>query len=327
MINVLELRANPLSKSNGIDRYCKALRELFADDDEISILPVENYPMKRDKLFKEKYDTAFLREIVNNKSIDVVHINGYASFSVMQSFLLAKKANKKIVFTAHWHPFGYLSHPLRAKLFFYVLLKPIIKKYADVVVTINNEDTAFFKGFHKKVFQIPHWIESKSIKANIDKKEPKLILFVGRLNDQNKGAEHLLMLPKGKYDIHCVGPSDGDLRSDITNHVNISFEELSLLYRKASLVVVPSRYEAFSYVAMEALSLGTPVLLSERVRIADYLDGVEGVYTFNYHNQQDFCDRVEASLGKSVDVKRVLEVLSQDRMKRKYRDLFLSLSK
>ena len=326
MINILELRPNPLSKSNGIDRYCKALRELFVDDNDISILPVENFPMERDKLFKEKYDTAFLKELLSNKSIDVVHINGYASFSVFQSFLLAKKANKKVVFTAHWHPFEYLSHPLRAKLFFYVLLKPIIKKYADVVVTINNEDTAFFKGFHKNVFQIPHWIEIKSIKENSVKKEPKMILFVGRLNDQNKGAEHLLMLPKGKYDIHCVGPSDGELRSDITNHVNISFEELSLLYRKASLLVVPSRYEAFSYVAMEALSLGTPVLLSERVRIADYLDGVEGVYTFNYHNKQEFCNKVESSLGKSVDVKRVLEVLSQDRMKREYRDLFLSLS-
>ena len=328
MIKILELRPNPNSKSNGIDKYCNALRNMFSGDDSVTILPVENYPMKKGHILKERYESAVLDEYLKNKDIDIVHINGFASFSVIQMFWYAHKAKKKIVYTAHWHPFEYLNHPFRAKVFYYLFLKPLIKRYADVVVTINNEDTAFFKSFHKNVKQIPHWIDDNQPKSNVAvEKDPLMVLFVGRFNDPNKGAEHLFYLPEGKYKIHCVGPCNGGLRCDMTSHVNIPYEELSQLYAKASLLVVPSRYEAFSYVALEALSYGTPVLLSNRVRIADYLGGIDGVKVFNYQDYQDFCKKVNEGVGLKVDCNKVLDVLSENNVKGKYRELFLSLCK
>lgn len=325
MINVLELRPNPNSKSNGIDKYCNALRSMFADDN-INILPVMNYPMKKGKILKERYVRGVLDQAISNQNVDIIHINGFASFSVVQMFWHAKMAKKKIVYTAHWHPFEYLNHPLRAKLFFYFLLKPLIKWCADVVVTINNEDTAFFKSFHKNVKQIPHWIEENlpSFCPSIEK-DPNMVLFVGRFNDSNKGAEHLLYLPEGKYNIHCVGPCNGELRSDMVSHVNISFEELRALYSKASLLVVPSRYEAFSYVALEALSNDTPVLLSDRVRISDYLKDIRGVNVFQYHNYKDFCNKVNHSIGGKVDIERIKRIFSESIVRSQYRNLFHSL--
>lgn len=325
MINVLELRPNPISKSNGIDKYCNALRNMFSDDDTINILPVENYQMVKGGVLKDRYVKSALNSLFDDK-IDVIHINGFASFSVVQSFWYAKKAGKKIVYTAHWHPFKYLNHPFRAKVFFYFLLKPLIKRYADIIVTINNEDTAFFKRFHKNVVQIPHWIEeSKPAFEGDVEKDPRMILFVGRFNDPNKGAEHLFKLPEGQYDIHCVGPCNGGLRSDMTSHVNISDEELSILYQKASLLVVPSRYEAFSYVALEALSYGTPVLLSDRVRIGDYLGGVEGVGLFPYRNFDEFVNKVKDMIGKEIDKCKVMNSFSEGSVKHRYSKLFSEL--
>ena len=324
MINVLELRPNPNSKSNGIDKYCNALRKMFADDDEINILPVENYPMKKGKISKEKYEKGVLDKVINEQDIDIVHINGFASLSVIQMFWHAKKAKKKIVYTAHWHPFKYLNHPFRTKVFFYLLLKPLVKRYADTVVTINNEDTAFFRSFHKKVVQIPHWIErDQPSRVPSVTKDPNMLLFVGRFNDPNKGAEHLFSLPEGKYDIHCVGPCNGGLRSDMTSHVNIPYEELCELYSKASLLVVPSRYEAFSYVALEALSFGTPVLLSDRVRIADYLKLIKGVGVFNYEDYKGFCERVNKMMGAEVDKDKVLGQFDINKVKELYKNLFM----
>lgn len=323
MITILEIRPNPISKSNGIDRYCHALRDLFLGDMDITILPIENYPMKRGRFLKERYEKNVLKEVLRNEEIDVVHINGVASFSVVQSLWQAKKAGKNVVYTAHWHPFEYMSHPSRARLFFNCLLRPLIRRCADIVVTINKEDTAFFKRFHRRVVQIPHWIDSSSLKPVSVERDPKMVLFVGRFNDKNKGAEHLFHLPEGKYDIHCVGPCDGGLRSDMTSHVNIPFEDLYALYAKASLLVVPSRYEAFSYAALEALSYGTPVLLSERIRIADYLDGVDGVQTFKYGDPGDFCEKVESGIKTHVDIGKIRSIFGESEVKARYAAVFL----
>lgn len=322
MINVLELRPNPNSKSNGIDKYCNALRNMFAEDNEINILPIENHPMVKSRFLKERFAKGVLCDLFNDKGIDVVHINGFASFSVIQAFWYAKKAKKKIVYTAHWHPFQYLNHPTRAKAFFYFFLKPLVKRYADTVVTINDEDTVFFKKFHKKVVQIPHWIDTTVLKPMAIEKTPRMVLFVGRYNDPNKGSEHLSYLPEGKYDIHCVGPCNDNLRGDMTSHVNIPFDELCSLYAKSSLLVVPSRYEAFSYVTLEALNYGTPVLLSNRVRIADYLKGVEGVGIFKYQDYSDFSKNVQACIGAKVNIQAIHDIFSVENVKKQYRDLF-----
>jgi len=205
-----------------------------------------------------------------------------------------------------------------------MLLKPLVAKYADVVVTLNDEDTRFFKKIHNNVVRIPHWIEDKISDHQPIEKVSNMVLFVGRVNDSNKGAEHLYHLSEGQYEIHCVGPCNRTLRSDMISHVNIPWEELNDLYAKASLLVVPSRYEAFSYVALEALSHGTPVLLSDRVRIADYLGGVTGVFVFEYQNYGDFCNKVKEALSmrEKVNTNKVFEIFSEEKVKEKYRNIF-----
>lgn len=325
MINILELRPNPHSKSDGIDKYCNALRLLFQNDDNVNILPIENYPMKNTGVLKEFYVGSRLKEEIQRKDIDIIHINGFASFSVLQCFWLALKAKKKIVYTAHWHPFNYLNHPFRAKVFFYFFLRPLVKLGSNAIIAINSEDYSFFSRIRENVKRIPHWVEITQLQPKIEK-DPFMILFVGRLNDTNKGIEHLLHLPKGEYHIHCVGPGEIELREDFIRHVDVSSEELQKLYSKASLLVVPSRYEAFSYVALEALSAGTPVLLSNRVRIADYLEGVQGVDVFKYQDYSEFCDRVKRSIGAKVDVEVINSIFSIDKIKEQYKSLFLEIA-
>ena len=325
MINILELRPNPHSKSDGIDKYCNSLCNLFCGDELISIHPVMNFPMRTNKVLKEIYVKSGIKNVLEKERIDIVHINGFASFSVLQSIWFAQRAGKKIVYTAHFHPFEYLNHPFRAKLFYFLLLRPFVKKYADVVVTINREDTAFFSKIHNNVKCIPHWIEFDSVEKNTHEKDPNMILFVGRLNDSNKGIEHLFHLPEGRYNIHCVGPGVESLRNDMVQHVDIPIQELDSLYSRASLLVVPSRYEAFSYVALEALSHGTPVLLSDRVRIADYLENVQGVEVFQYHNYEDFNKNVETFIGKEVDNSTISYLFSKQRIKGLYQELFQSV--
>lgn len=320
-MNILELRANPTSKSNGIVKYCDELYDMFSDDPDVNILPVQNLPMKRGRLLRERYTNKTFDIQIKSKAVDVVHINGYAAFIVFQAFLSAVWHKKKIVYTPHWHPFQYLAHPGRGRFFFYCLIKPMVKYFADVVITLNNEDTAFFSQFHHNVIKIPHWTNFH-LKDNNTEKNPKMILFVGRLTDGNKGFEHLFYLPEGKFEIHCVGAGKRDLRSDMIHHENISNEELASLFAKASLLVVPSRYEAFSYVTLEALCHKTPVLLSDRVRIYDYINGIKGVGCFHYQDYGEFCRMVDALLCSDVDVSSVLSIFNVDKIRNKYKEVF-----
>ena len=151
-----------------------------------------------------------------------------------------------------------------------------------------------------------------------------MLLFVGR-NEENKGIDHLYKLP-AKYEVHCVtkGPL---LRKDFIIHSDISDNELNMLYKEAALVVIPSRYEAFSYVALEAFAHGTPVVMSDRVQIADYLKDKCGYSIFKYSDYDSFLDAVEKTINTKVDIEAIMSVFTPSIIKNLYRDAYLQATK
>ena len=323
MVKILHIRRNPEGGNDGTVNYCQGLYEMFKDDSDCQVLSIPDIPQMK-SVFKYTYSDDTLSEYISQA--DVVHVNGYTAMGTVKAIRMAKKMGKKVVYTAHWHPFENLSHPLLGKLFFFLLLAPVIRNCVDVVTAINSEDEAFFKRIHHNVVRIPHWMNDNSeIPDNVERKK-NMILFVGRLNDPVKGIEHLLALPEGKYEVHCVGrgimPTD---RIDFIHHVNIPVENLSALYAQASLVVVPSKYEAFSFVALEAMEKGTPVLMSERVRIADYLCDVSGYDIFNYGDMNVFVGKIDSTMQMPVDAEKVREIFNREKIKNGYKDLYLSL--
>ncbi len=146
-----------------------------------------------------------------------------------------------------------------------------------------------------------------------------MILFVGR-NESNKGMDYLYQIPQ-EYEVHCV-TRGGLKRSDFVKHENITETELRNLYESSSLVVIPSRYEAFSYVALEALSYGTPIVVSDRVEIVDYLKESQSYSVFSYGNVVDFLSKIESTIGKFVDRDTLLYPFKPDNVREKYIKLF-----
>jgi glycosyltransferase involved in cell wall biosynthesis len=125
----------------------------------------------------------------------------------------------------------------------------------------------------------PAFAEPRAGKAAAQDERHPLILFVGRVDDR-KGVEHLLEAfaslerdPRfAGVELRIVGDTSDPyaeiLRGRLKelNLSRASFEggvddaELKRLYGRASVVVLPSSYEAFGMVLIEAMAMDCPVI-------------------------------------------------------------------
>lgn len=321
-MKVLLISENAPSIYGGIERHCYNIKLLFSNDKDITVESISKEDIgfhKINIIDKIVFNEKKLRQYINNSNCDIVHIHGFASLAVWQAIRIASELKKRIIYTAHFHPFERLDNPMLGKLFFYLLLKPYIKKI-DTIITINKEDTAFFKKYHNNIIMIPNWLAKPIIENNHSKKK-NIILFVGR-NDHNKSPQYLNDLPS-KYEVHCVTNTSKNLRNDFIFHTQISDNELNELYRQASLLIVPSRYEAFSYVVLEALAQGTPVLISDNVRIADYIGQKQGVTIFKYGDHNDFLNKIETAIQQKVDINFIKTIFSETTIKKQLTSIYL----
>lgn len=323
MLKVVLLRNNvtPKNKFGGIRKHCQELYELFIGNSTISILPIIDIPnlyipILRKRIFRWKALYYYLKD----SGCNIVHIHGFATLDVAQAIIAAAFAKKRIVYSPHFHPFKYLRRPLLGKIYFYGCLR-FLFRYISAIITITSVDANFFARYHKHVYKVPHLFDED--RAEITSKLPKkknMILFVGR-NEENKGLFHLMNLDP-KYEVHLV--TNGIVgRKDFIVHTNISNEALDALYEQTSLVVIPSRYEAFSYVALEAFAHGTPVVMSDTVMIADYLRGIKGFSTFTFGDEQAFLKAVDETIGTNVETEKILSIFSKEKIKNQYTHIYL----
>jgi len=321
-IGVLLVSENEPSEKGGIERHCHNLIKLFEKDKEISMTSASKNNISHFSIpliNKTVFNTSSLKKTIIQSNCDIVHIHGFASFIPAQTIRIASELRKRIVYTAHYHPFNTIDNGFLGNVFFTFFLKPQLHKIS-AVITINKEDTFFFEKIFPNVHMIPNWLDEEPF---VDSKETKrnMILYVGR-TDANKGIDHLYSIPENKYEIHCVS-NDKISREDFIVHKKISDSELYNLYSLASLVVVPSRYEAFSYVALESLMCGTPVVMSQNVRIGDYLEGFEGIKQFPFGDYHAFNRSVDETMNKKVNVEAIKGIFNKTIIYDKLKSLYL----
>ena len=308
-------------KADGIQNHCNDLYNLFLDDKEVDVFKIKDIPYIYLPLIKKKIaNFSKLKNEIKRSECDIIHIHGFMSIIVVQALFASILLKKKIIYSPHFHPFKYLNRPILGKVFFYLFIIPFLFKI-DTILTINNEDTSFFSSYHNNVIKIPHWIKKSIIDSIKNTNKKNMVLFVGR-NEENKGLDHLYSLPENKYEIHCV--TNGFLkRTDFIQHTNIDNEELLSLYNNANVVVIPSRYEAFSYVALESLTKHTPIVISDRVRIADHLKNDSSFIVFRYGNYDEFEQSIDRMLEtNNMDFERILSPFKMENIKMAYKKVY-----
>lgn len=169
---------------------------------------------------------------------------------------------------------------------------------------------------------LPDEYECLSLEEKINEKhrlslhtDRKLILFVGRL-DHNKGGWYLIQafrkLIKIRQDVHLIMVGDGcmDLikgeAEDIVSHITftgrISKKKVYRLYRVADIGVLPSLYEQCSYVIIEMMMHGIPIIATDTSGLDEMLDDGCGGYkvSIKQFESDGFVDDLMDSMHKML---------------------------
>lgn len=167
-------------------------------------------------------------------------------------------------------------------------------------------------------------IESKlSLKKSMGFKEnEQIVLFVGRL-DQIKGLEYLIAafrkIEKTNKDVRLVIAGDGDfakymalingLWAKVSFVGKLKFDQLAAFYQIADVGVMPSFHEQCSYVAIEMMRFGLPIVGTTTTGLAEMIDEGKTGYKVELHevgsnvelNENTLCSYIEKVLSKALN--------------------------
>lgn len=225
------------------------------------------------------------------ENADIVHLMGHWSILNALVYIATKRSKKPyVVCPAGALPLFGRSNYLK-KIYNFVIGRRIIKN-ASAWIAVTSAEFVQFESYGipaSQVTVIPNGVSAEdfpqidvqSYKHSIGLACKPIILFMGRLNPI-KGPDLLLeafaLIHKRIPEFHLVfaGPDEGmkssliemAQQSNLSEYVHflgyVDGIDKSAAYRMAYLLVVPSRQEAMSIVALEAAVCGTPVMLTDQ---------------------------------------------------------------
>jgi glycosyltransferase involved in cell wall biosynthesis len=276
------------------------------------------------------------------ESFDLIHVREYFSFLTPVVHHYATKKNTPYILQAHGslqrtfdkQDSAYSSKKLAKKVFDVLFGYSLLKDAASIIATSRIESDQFCEvsvdfPFDKVVY-LPNQIDLRSYehlpakgtfrrKYNIDE-NAKIALFLSRIHEA-KGADLLLVaFSKVKkaanfpFKLVIAGPDEGYLQivkslarklrvgKDVVFPGPLYEGEKLEAYVDADVFVLPSRYESFGNVVLEALACGTPVIVTNNCGVSEWIGPNVG-FVIGY-DQMELCKALKAILQNEQLAKR-----------------------
>lgn len=256
-----------------------------------------------------------LTNAINRINPDIIYINGILSALSRTAIRIAQQKNRHILVA----PRGMLGagalriKPLRKKIF--LTYGRCSGMFEGVVWHASSEQEkaeilGVFPGAVVKValnLSLP--VASQS--QRVPKEKNRLhVIFLSRISEKKnlKGALEIIALtdPKNKISLTIYGPIENqsywqvcsNLISALPEHVAVNYkgalphQETGIAFSQNDLMLFPTYHENFGHTIIEALQVGTPVLISDQTPWKN-LEKYKAGWELPLNNPQAFADVID----------------------------------
>lgn len=229
---------------------------------------------------------------------DIVHLHSsFAGFLGRISLIILYPWRRpKVIYCPHAFSFLISTSVFKKKCYIFIEKLLLIRTSKVICVSKFEKDQAIRHGLPKSKLEviyngvsIPDDINGKE-KADIENKIQ--LLYVGRF-DYQKGFDIILELANrmnpDRFQLTVVGDFVNDHKYNIDNNLItyvgwLTSQELSNYYRNTHIVIVPSRWEGFAMVPLEAMSYKKAVIAANTTSLPEAVVDGETGYLFDIEN-------------------------------------------
>ena len=272
-----------------------------------------------------------------NGNYDLIHCHDWLTANA--GIMLKEKLGIPLILTMHSTEYD-RSANLNPNPWFIDIERNAMEK-ADRIIAVSH--------YTKRIIVERYGIDENKIRVVHNGVNPigehgekkKIVLYLGRLTMQ-KGVEFFLRAAKKvleKEDCSFVVAGSGDMLPQLI-HLSIALgiadkvmftgplteDEVKHIYRISSVYVLPSVSEPFGITALEAISAGTPVIISKSSGVAEAL---RNCLTADFWDVNEMANKIVAllrydALRKTLkeNAKKELRFLTWDRAARKTLEVY-----
>lgn len=262
------------------------------------------YPYKRSpKYFLKAMHS--IHRMIKEMNPDIVHVHGtFAGFFLRTLFFLKRK-RPVVIYCAHGWAFLMDTKPWKKVVF--AAVERLLSLRTDFIINISNYEyqNSISYGLPEKKSVVVYNGVSDTPPGNhapfeVDKDSINL-LYVGRF-DRQKGFDLLLEVFKehsfGNVCLYLVGDTvlkefEYDYPSNAVKIGWVDNSQIDRYMQACDAVIVPSRWEGFGIVAIEALRNKKPVIASNRGALPEIIKhGING-YIFDFNNREELAHIIQ----------------------------------
>ena len=241
----------------------------------------------------------------NLKNYDIIHLHNYRSYQNNLVHILAMKFGIPYIVQAHGSVLPLFERQNLKKLYDFVWGKKILKDASKVIALTEIEADQYQKmGVPRdKIEEIPNGLDLSQFLHNPGRgdfrskykipENDKIILFLGRIH-RIKGIDLLiaayseLLKELPECQLVIVGPDDNYLSIIEDQIIKLEIKKKPIFtgllfgagkisaYTDADVFVLPSDYESFPIVLLEAMFYEIPVIITKNLKHFDWIDNKTG---------------------------------------------------